>query len=702
MENQNYGSVIGCGSCAPFINSLASAGTTMSNYQAYAQSISGCSAGCYQAFTSGQVLGSDGWCPRASSPCQNASNIASQLSSAGLTSAAFCEDGCPRGADHFPWIGYTNTWNSCLTGSFTCNGSTTPSGMLLYGTTDALGGSTSYSSVQSNAGNSAFINYLNSANPASYIWFTPTDSHNMHDDSIITGDNYLASLLCGCGAGGTISSPNSGTVFSTTLWNAGSTLLYIWWDENSNPPNVLYGSMVKPGYTSANSYDEYNALHTIEANWALPYINSAVASDSSITDIFTTTGSLQLSASFTYLPTTPVTNTPVVFTGVATGGIAPYSYSWNFGDGATATGSTPSHTYTTAGSYTVTLTVTDSATRTVKSSQTINIGSPAPTLTASFSFTPSQPLSDQQVTFTGNGNGGVSPYSYSWSLGDGSTATGQSATHSYSTVGVFTVTLTIKDSESPQQTATTTQTITVTSQTPTLATSLTYAPAQPNVGQVVAFTAAASGGTVPYSFTWRFGDGSTGTGSTITHSYTINGTFTVTLTTTDSSSPQEKANSTATVTVSRPTAASSEPNYTLSWLGYDWDGGNEETLTFNGHFLASLPTSNSPQNGRVYTAFVLNISSLIVPGVNTLVISHANWDCAVSDNVTNLQIALHIDNQTVILYRNPTLEPLTCTQQITYSFTVLYPFTPTAPYMAVVSLVRHDEIGSASYAHTIM
>src|SRR4029077_15345371 len=96
MENQNYGSVIGSSS-APFINSLASQGSTISNYHSYGQNINGCSAGCYEAFTSGQQAHSDGWCPRASSPCYTISNIADQLHTAGLASAMFCEDGCPRG-----------------------------------------------------------------------------------------------------------------------------------------------------------------------------------------------------------------------------------------------------------------------------------------------------------------------------------------------------------------------------------------------------------------------------------------------------------------------------------------------------------------------------------------------------------------------------------------------------------------------------
>src|SRR2546422_8964717 len=70
MENQNYGSVIGSSS-APFINSLAKLGTTISNYHSYGQGIGGCSAGCYQAFVTGLQTVGDSWCPRSSSPCRS-------------------------------------------------------------------------------------------------------------------------------------------------------------------------------------------------------------------------------------------------------------------------------------------------------------------------------------------------------------------------------------------------------------------------------------------------------------------------------------------------------------------------------------------------------------------------------------------------------------------------------------------------------
>jgi len=61
--------------------------------------------------------------------------------------------------------------------------------------------------------------------------------------------------------------------------------------------------MIKVGYTSTGGYTEYNSLHTIEANWGLPYITSVVSGDSSMSDIFGSSsapGPGALSTSFTY------------------------------------------------------------------------------------------------------------------------------------------------------------------------------------------------------------------------------------------------------------------------------------------------------------------------------------------------------------------------------------------------------------------
>jgi hypothetical protein len=256
--------------------------------------------------------------------------------------------------------------------------------MLLYGSTSSNSGC--FGSATSNAGNTAFINYLNSANPANYVWFTPSDNHNMHDCSsaVASGDNYLNSLLVG--SGGSLTSPNAGTVFSTSLFRTPGTFLYLWWDEYDPSPNVEYGRMIKVGYTSTGGYDEYNSLHTIEANWGLPYISSVVSSDSSLSDVFGSSAPGGLTASFSYAPGTLQPGQAVTFTASTSGGASPYVYIWSFGDGSSATGASATHTYSKAGSYSVTLTATDSNSTTASSAQQVTVSTTSPLSTLTFLY----------------------------------------------------------------------------------------------------------------------------------------------------------------------------------------------------------------------------------------------------------------------------------------------------------------------------
>src|SRR3989442_5249122 len=349
MENTAYASVFGSGtvsSCptgsAPFLCGMLPLGSTLPNYNSYGATVAdtndfnGCSAACYFGVRLGYTYGVvDGY---SFSSVSGHPQLVTSLASAGLTWQAYCESGCPRGADHFPFSG-ANTFTS------------------------------------SSVSTSDIIAAADSAAPPNFLWYTPTDSNNMHEVSVSTVDSYLKSFLVGSGS---IASPASGSLLASNVFTNPSyrTLLYLWWDEcggsngscdsNNASPNLLYGTTVKKGYVSPDTtgIDEYAAIRTIENNWGFSPLaqgdTAAANAGYMFNDIFTSGGPLPLSASFTFSPTNPASGVSVAFTASAIGGTLPYTYSWNFGDGATGSGAVTSHSYDSAGWYSVTTPVTNS------------------------------------------------------------------------------------------------------------------------------------------------------------------------------------------------------------------------------------------------------------------------------------------------------------------------------------------------------
>jgi len=231
-------------------------------------------------------------------------------------------------------------------------------------------------------------------------------------------------------------------------------------------------------------------------------------------------------ARFTFSPTNPTINQMVSFN-ASSSTVSNGTFAWDFGDGQTGTGVTTTHAYPRGGTFTITLTVTSDTRVTSTSSRTITISTVLPPTVANFTFSPTNPAVNQDVTFVSAGGPAIPGATYDWNFGDGTTGSGISVTHRYTRGGAFTVTLRV--STDPTLTATSSRQITVATTLPAGSANFVFSPTDPRVGDTVFFNASSS--TVANaSFSWDFGDGTSGSGMTPTHQYGADRTYTVTLT----------------------------------------------------------------------------------------------------------------------------------------------------------------------------
>jgi PKD repeat protein len=226
------------------------------------------------------------------------------------------------------------------------------------------------------------------------------------------------------------------------------------------------------------------------------------------------------------------------------------SATWSWGDGGSsfaAISSAPgaqSHTFTAPGSYTVSLTLVDAHGDISTVSHQLTVGY----ATAAFSTSPASVLPGATVSFDASGSSSTagSIQSYHWVFGDGTsdTTSSPSDSHAYAAPGSYTVRLTVTDSGS--HTAQVSHSVTVLARP---VASIRVGATRVLAGAQVSFdgSASSSPGSSISSYSWSFGDGTTGTGERPAHAYARPGRFTVQLTVTDATGAS--ATSTQTVEV---------------------------------------------------------------------------------------------------------------------------------------------------------
>src|SRR2546426_63296 len=418
MENHDLSDIYGP---APYMTQLA-------DQYAFSQhwaSITNPSQPNYIALIGGSTFGVSG---DGNHPNLNYPTLVDIVENSGHTWNAIAEgsgSGCSinpdRGEDHFPFLSYTTITGSAARCANLHSG----------GPTDVV--------AALNAG-------------TSFIWFTPTDQHNMHDNSVASGDSWLQSWVPGL----------------LTAMGSKKAALIIMFDEAYTSPPYIYmsfsGTATKLAYKSTASYSHYSLAKLLEDVWGggslgqgdvnapspLEFFNAGgpdftlAANPATVSFVAgqsaTSTLSLTASGGFTGTVNLAAVSVPV---GVTTS-CSPSSISGTQTSTCTFTGSN-------TGSYAVTITGTSGAlVHTASVAVTIN----APGPIARFVYSPTLPSVNDTITFdasssTDSDSSATLQARWDWES-DGTWDTALSSTltaqHAFAASGTYTVTLQIQDS----------------------------------------------------------------------------------------------------------------------------------------------------------------------------------------------------------------------------------------------------------------
>jgi PKD repeat protein len=216
-----------------------------------------------------------------------------------------------------------------------------------------------------------------------------------------------------------------------------------------------------------------------------------------------------------------------------------------------------------------------------------------PPLAISISANPPSGLVPLKVNFASSVGAGTSSYSYHWEFGDGSSSEAGTVTHIFDRPGTFNSSLKVTDSAGDAGTSSVA--IKVANQ---IRFSVSIIPSLPSgpVPLGEGFSTSVTGGTPPFSYSWDFGDGTTGTGGTTNHVYTKQGTYRVNLAVATSTGDITTQSTTIYVTAAVPlsvsmlaSSRSAQPGSTIQFTtsttggpapySYSWDFGDGSSAT---------------------------------------------------------------------------------------------------------------------------
>ncbi len=313
----------------------------------------------------------------------------------------------------------------------------------------------------------------------------------------------------------------------------------------------------------------------------------------------------------------PVNDGPVCifdtinFTANPAGGVSPYTFAWDFGDGmGTSNQENPWYSYSSAGSYTVTLQVTgfDGC---FSINSVIAIAGAKPSVSPN-SDTPG--CTNSPVNFTAGPVGGTPPYTFVWDFGDGSgTSTEENPSYTYAAPGSYDACVDVFDAYGCSGAIVCTgvniynpPTIAPTNNGPEC------------LGNSVTFSANPSGGAMPYSFSWDFGDSlGTSIDENPTYTYGSAGTYTACLTVTDNRGCTSTSVCTFPVINDNPFTVVNLDNQTDCALEFSsTDSGGMPPYSYSWDFGDGSGSSTSPNPVYTYAGSGTYVVSLELTDAN--------------------------------------------------------------------------------------